>query len=94
MIKDSIGKDITKMTVPVFLNDTSGILQRCAATMEYVELIDKAVYEKESLKRLALIGSYQITIWSSLVKAIKKPFNPLLGETYEIVHPMYKFLAE
>jgi hypothetical protein len=45
IIKDSIGKDISKMSVPVYFNDTTGILQRCAATMEYVNILDKATAE-------------------------------------------------
>lgn len=24
----------------------------------------------------------------------KKPFNPLLHETYELIHPKFKFIAE
>ena len=27
-------------------------------------------------------------------KAVKKPFNPLLGETFELVGKDYRFLAE
>ena len=61
IIKESIGKDISKMTVPVFFNDTTSILQRCATSMEYVDIIEKAVYEKDSLKRLAHVGSFMIS---------------------------------
>jgi hypothetical protein len=43
IIKDSIGKDITKMSVPVYFNDPTNILQKCASTMEYNNLLDEAV---------------------------------------------------
>lgn len=30
IIKDSIGKDISKISVPVFFNDPTSLLQKCA----------------------------------------------------------------
>ena len=43
IIKDSIGKDISKMSVPVYFNDPMNILQKTCTSMEYVELLDKAI---------------------------------------------------
>jgi len=43
IIKDSIGKDITKMSVPVYFNDPTNILQKCAASMEYNNILDAAI---------------------------------------------------
>ena len=43
IIKDSIGKDISKMSVPVYFNDPSSILQKQASTLEYADLIDQAM---------------------------------------------------
>ena len=40
IIKDSIGKDLTKMSVPVYFNDPANILQKCATSMEYVDILD------------------------------------------------------
>jgi hypothetical protein len=42
IIKDSIGKDISKMSVPVYFNDPTNILQKSAACMEYTDLVAKA----------------------------------------------------
>ena len=43
IIKDSIGKDISKISVPVYFNDPMNILQKCATSMEYCDLLDKAI---------------------------------------------------
>ncbi len=43
IIKDSLGKDITKMSVPVYFNDPTNILQKCAASMEYNNILDLAI---------------------------------------------------
>jgi hypothetical protein len=40
IIKDSMGKDLTKMSVPVYFNDPANILQKCATSMEYVDILD------------------------------------------------------
>jgi hypothetical protein len=40
ILKDSIGKDITKITVPVYFNEPLSLLQRTAAPIEYADLLD------------------------------------------------------
>ena len=94
ILKDSMGKDITKMSVPVYFNDPMNILQKCATSMEYVDLLDGAVAHPDSLKRLAIVAAYVITNLTCLERNSTKPFNPLLGETFELVTDKYKFLAE
>lgn len=94
IIKDSVGKDITKMSVPVYFNDPHSILQKQAATLEYVDLVEKASLEKNVNKRTALIGAFLISCCAGLEKSNKKPFNPLLGETYEMKNDKYEYLAE
>lgn len=84
ILKDAIGKDITKMSVPVYFNDPMNILQKCATSMEYVDLLDNAIASNDSLKRLAIVSAYVITNLTCLEKNSTKPFNPLLGETFEL----------
>ena len=40
IIKDSIGKDLSKMSVPVYFNDPTNILQKCCSSVEYAGLLD------------------------------------------------------
>lgn len=94
IIKDSIGKDISKISVPVYFNDPMNILQKCATSMEYCDLLDKAMEEQDSLKRLAYVSTYVITNLTCLERNSTKPFNPLLGETFELVTPKFQFIAE
>jgi Oxysterol-binding protein len=48
------------------------------------------------MRRFALIALHFATQYTNVEKSgLFKPFNPLLGETYELVKPgEYKFLAE
>lgn len=42
MIKDNIGKDLTKVCLPVFFNEPLSSLQRCFEDFEYSYLLDQA----------------------------------------------------
>jgi len=46
------------------------------------------------MKRLALIAAHQITVFTCLEKMVSKPFNPLLGETFELVKDGFELIAE
>jgi len=38
IFKDNIGKDLTKISVPVYFNDPTNILQKCALGLEYSKI--------------------------------------------------------
>lgn len=95
IIKDSIGKDISKLTVPVYFNNPTSLLQTCAQSMEYNDIIDAAnAIEDDQMKRLAYIGVYACTMTTGIERNATKPFNPILGETYELLTDDFEFLSE
>ncbi|TNV78467.1 hypothetical protein FGO68_gene12858 [Halteria grandinella] len=96
IIKDSIGKDLWKITVPVVFNEPLSVLQKCAGVTEYIDILDQAIAEHDEMKRFALVTLHFATQYTNVEKSgLFKPFNPLLGETYEYLKPgKYKFLAE
>lgn len=42
MIKDNIGKDLTKVCLPVYFNEPISSLQKCFEELEYSYLLDRA----------------------------------------------------
>ncbi|CAN4084352.1 unnamed protein product [Withania somnifera] len=90
MIKDNIGKDLTKVCLPVFFNEPLSSLQRCFEEFEYSYLLDQA-YEwgktGNSIMRILSIAAFAVSGYSSTDGRMYKPFNPLLGETYEADYP-------
>ncbi|KAG2709121.1 hypothetical protein I3760_05G224200 [Carya illinoinensis] len=90
MIKDNIGKDLTKICLPVYFNEPLSSLQKCFEDLEYSYLIDRA-YEwgkkGNSLMRILNVAAFAVSGYSSTEGRICKPFNPLLGETYEADYP-------
>ncbi|KAK2659621.1 hypothetical protein Ddye_006154 [Dipteronia dyeriana] len=90
MIKDNIGKDLTKICLPVYFNEPLSSLQKCYEELEYSYLIDRA-YEwgkrGNNLLRILNVAAFAISAYASTEGRICKPFNPLLGETYEADYP-------
>ncbi|KAK4493502.1 hypothetical protein RD792_005679 [Penstemon davidsonii] len=90
MIKDNIGKDLTRVCLPVYFNEPISSLQKCFEDLEYSYLLDQA-YEHgkagNSLLRILNVAAFAVSGYASSEGRHCKPFNPLLGETYEADYP-------
>jgi oxysterol-binding protein 1 len=91
-----IGKDMTKMTLPVSFNEPTSLLQRVAEDMEYTDLLDIAAERSDSTERMVYVAAFAASEYASTIGRVAKPFNPLLGETYEYARPDkgYRFFIE
>ena len=86
-LKDLVGADImSKFSIPIFLMEPISVLQKTAENMQYCELLDRACEEEEEFMRLAYVAALAVSVYSSNERT-KKPFNPILGETWEMVLP-------
>jgi hypothetical protein len=94
LFKGLVGKDITKFSLPVFLNEPLSLSQKAAEMMFFNDLLDKAAEKETTSLRLAYVAAWAIAGNIFINGRTDKPFNPLLGETYELVSPKYRFLAE
>ncbi|KAG5679288.1 hypothetical protein PVAND_008867 [Polypedilum vanderplanki] len=83
IIKNCIGKDLSKIPMPVNFNEPLSLLQRLTEDFEYAELLDKAAQAKTTCEQLAYVAAFTISSYSTTANRTGKPFNPLLGETYE-----------
>ncbi|GAA5851448.1 hypothetical protein JCM8547_001098 [Rhodosporidiobolus lusitaniae] len=96
ILKGSIGKDLTKISFPVYFNEPTSMLQRMAEDMEFSECLDNAAAEPDSAKRIAYVAAFAMSNYSSTIGRIAKPFNPMLGETFEYVDAKkkYRYISE
>lgn len=96
VLKSMIGKDMTKMTLPVSFNEPTSLLNRVAEDMEYTSLLDMAAERDDSAERMVYVAAFAASEYASTIGRVAKPFNPLLGETYEYVRPDrgYRFFIE
>uniref|UniRef100_A0A673ZTW8 Oxysterol-binding protein n=1 Tax=Salmo trutta TaxID=8032 RepID=A0A673ZTW8_SALTR len=84
IMKNCIGKELSKIPMPVNFNEPLSMLQRLTEDLEYHELLDKAACCESSLEQLCLVAAFSVSSYSTTVHRTAKPFNPLLGETYEL----------
>ncbi|EIW65347.1 uncharacterized protein TRAVEDRAFT_111458 [Trametes versicolor FP-101664 SS1] len=96
VLKNSIGKDLTKISFPVFFNEPTSMLQRMAEDMEFSECLDAAQAEKDPHRRIAFVAAFAMSNYSSTIGRIAKPFNPMLSETFEYVRfdKEYRYVSE
>ncbi|XP_046679682.1 oxysterol-binding protein-related protein 6-like isoform X3 [Homalodisca vitripennis] len=93
----NIGKDLSQVSMPVALNEPLNMLQRLCEELEYSELLDKASELSDPYERMVYVAAFAVSSYgSSYFRAGSKPFNPLLGETYECIREDkgFRFVAE
>lgn len=99
-LRKNVGKDLSTIAMPVSANEPISLLQRLAEQLEYSELLDAAAKApEESGERILFVSAFAISAFSNArvkERAIRKPFNPMLGETFELVREDkgFRFLAE
>ncbi|XP_068460737.1 oxysterol-binding protein 2 isoform X1 [Clinocottus analis] len=84
IMKNCIGKELSKIPMPVNFNEPLSMLQRLTEDLEYHELLDKAARCDSSLEQMCLVAAFSVSSYSTTIHRTAKPFNPLLGETYEL----------
>lgn len=90
IIKDNIGKDLSGVCLPVYFNEPLSSLQKCFEDLEYSCLVDRAFEwgkQGNDLMRILSIAAFAVSGYASTEGRQCKPFNPLLGETYEADYP-------
>jgi len=86
--------ELTTITLPVTINEPLSFLMRITEQLQYIELLDQAAICEDSLQRLLYVTCFAISCYSCTERS-GKPFNPLLGETYECYDPSrLRFIAE
>ncbi|CAM8975414.1 unnamed protein product [Rhodiola kirilowii] len=94
MMHKYIGSDVTSMvTLPVLIFEPMTMLQKMAELMEYSYLLDQADECEDPHMRLVYASSWAISVYYAFQRTWK-PFNPILGETYEMEHGGVQFLSE
>lgn len=91
IIKNAIGKDLTRIPIPVNFSEPISMLQRLAEDLEYADLLYLASISTDPLMRLQYAAAFAVSPYSSTDGRISKPFNPILGETFEYVSREHGF---
>jgi len=82
-MKNCIGKELSKIPMPVNFSEPLSMLQRLTEDYEYADVLDKAAQCTDSAEQMAYVAAFTVSSYSTTSNRTGKPFNPLLGETYE-----------
>ncbi|XP_047194344.1 oxysterol-binding protein-related protein 7 isoform X3 [Hippoglossus stenolepis] len=86
ILYNNIGKDLARVSMPAALNEPVNLLQRLCEELEYSELLDTANNTPDPYQRMVYIAAFAISGYSTATfRNHYKPFNPVLGETFECV---------
>lgn len=96
VLRKNMGKDLTKVAMPVSFNEPLSALQKMAEDLEYSYLLDQAV-NTTGVERMVNVAAFALSCYGAeATRQGRKPFNPVLGETYELIRDDlgWKFCAE
>ncbi|PIA13941.1 Oxysterol-binding protein [Coemansia reversa NRRL 1564] len=97
ILRKNVGKDLSNIAMPLTMNEPLNALQTLCEELTYSVLLQRANEMDDSLDRLMHVAAFAISALSLKKSRVeRKPFNPLLGETYELVDPRseFRFIAE
>ena len=79
----------------MFCEPTS-LTQKVAENLKHTFIITQAAQFEDQLERMAWLGAYFLSTFGPGMYYTRtgKPFNPLLGETYELISPDGWIFAE
>ncbi|KAL5478152.1 hypothetical protein EMCRGX_G025043 [Ephydatia muelleri] len=83
LMKNCIGKDLSKIPLPVNVNEPLSFIQRLTEELLYAKVLEKAAACEDPLEQMAYVSGFASSVYASTIHRVGKPFNPLLGETFE-----------
>ena len=99
LLRKNAGKDMSNIAMPVSANEPISLLQRAAEQLEYSELLNEAAKCTSPIEQMMWVAAFAISPLSNnriKERTIRKPFNPMLGETFELVREDkgFRFVSE
>ncbi|ODV71690.1 oxysterol-binding protein related protein OSH3 CYBJADRAFT_169307 [Cyberlindnera jadinii NRRL Y-1542] len=87
-LRKNVGKDLSTISMPVTYNEPLTILQKFSEMFEHGDILNQAATETNQDLRTLKVAAFAVAnlgSFRSKQRNMRKPFNPILGETYELV---------
>lgn len=65
IVKNCIGKDLTKIPMPVNFSEPLSMLQRLAEDFEYSEILDQAAKCSDACEQLAYVAAFTVSSYAT-----------------------------
>eukprot|EP01119_Soliformovum_irregulare_P014379 TRINITY_DN3932_c0_g1_i1.p1 TRINITY_DN3932_c0_g1~~TRINITY_DN3932_c0_g1_i1.p1 ORF type:complete len:458 (-),score=95.25 TRINITY_DN3932_c0_g1_i1:113-1486(-) len=87
--------DVVGLSLPIWLFEPTSALQRMAEMLTFGEILNESAKFANPLDRMAYVGVFLATGYAG-TERYGKPFNPILGETFEFLDERvgYRFFSE
>ncbi|CAA94223.2 PH domain-containing protein [Caenorhabditis elegans] len=76
------GMDLSKVVLPTFILEPRSFLEKLADYYYHADLISEAVAEPDPFQRIVKVTKFFLSGFYKKPKGLKKPYNPILGETF------------
>uniref|UniRef100_A0A8D8NG25 Oxysterol-binding protein-related protein 8 n=1 Tax=Culex pipiens TaxID=7175 RepID=A0A8D8NG25_CULPI len=76
------GMDLSKVVLPTFILEPRSFLDKLADSYYHADLLSKAVLEDDPFTRMKTVVQWYLSGFYKKPKGLKKPYNPILGETF------------
>lgn len=92
--KNSVGKDVSRMTTPVAMSSPLSATQNILHLLEHSSVLDQAAKQTDRFLRLGQVAAIYLLTVASMSTSLKKPFNSLLFETCDLVTQGFRAVSE
>ncbi|XP_076674874.1 oxysterol-binding protein-related protein 8 isoform X2 [Andrena cerasifolii] len=76
------GMDLSKVVLPTFILEPRSFLEKLADSYYHADLLSRAVVEDDAFTRMKGVVKWYLSGFYKKPQGLKKPYNPLLGETF------------
>ncbi|KAJ1348595.1 Oxysterol-binding protein- protein 8, partial [Parelaphostrongylus tenuis] len=83
------GMDLSKVILPTFILEPRSFLEKLADYYYHADLLAEASLEPDPYNRIVKVVKFYLSGFYKKPKGLKKPYNPILGETFRCrwAHP-------
>lgn len=83
------GMDLSKVVLPTFILEPRSFLDKLSDSYYHVDILSRAVLEDDAFTRMKTVVKWYLSGFYKKPKGLKKPYNPILGETFRCnwLHP-------
>ncbi|KAM8814042.1 oxysterol-binding protein-related protein 5 isoform 2-T3 [Rhynchonycteris naso] len=76
------GMDLSRVVLPTFVLEPRSFLSKLSDYYCHADLLSRAALEEDAYSRMKLVLRWYLSGFYKKPKGIKKPYNPVLGETF------------
>lgn len=76
------GMDLSKVVLPTFILEPRSFLDKLSDSYYHADILSQAVLEDDAFTRMKAVVRWYLSGLYKKPKGLKKPYNPILGETF------------